>query len=437
MSVQEPLVSLMLCVRNGMPHIVEALESVRALTYPNVELVIQDGASTDGTLQYLQNATNLPRFSLVSEPDTGIGHGFNRALQRCRGDIIGSIDADNRLHKEALAIVVRGFREHPEAAVIYGACDMINVNGEFVHSWIPSAFDLFGLMDGTIVPPFATSFFSRAHCGSELRFDEDLVTVADFDLWLRLSHLNIVRIFEVLADVRSGPQSTTWTPELYERHCHYKITALRRFLGTLSRQRVLEQLLRRAEAGIYLWAVDSFTVIDGGQEWINSFFKRAASADLRSERFRDVISRARPRVDNVDSGFDERLLDCGLEFLRRGRAATALVYFELLTTAQEQPPHLDDLIAECRRKIVDELKIQCDPLLSERQAEIDLRDRLLASTQASLQAEIERRDKLLSEKQAEIDQTLAEVARRDGIIKELESRGRINTALGRRKRKGS
>jgi len=73
-----------------------------------------------------------------------------------------------------------------------------------IHSWNPPEFDLLGLMEGAVVPPFATSFFSRQACGDELRFDEEFRTVADFELWLRLAHLPIVRIFDVLADVRVG-----------------------------------------------------------------------------------------------------------------------------------------------------------------------------------------------------------------------------------------
>jgi glycosyltransferase involved in cell wall biosynthesis len=93
-------------------------QSVRSLTYSNYELVVQDGASTDGTLEYFRSIEGLPAMSIVSAPDSGIGQGFNRAVQRCAGDIIGSVDADNLLHPDALDVVVRRFAEHPDAAVV-------------------------------------------------------------------------------------------------------------------------------------------------------------------------------------------------------------------------------------------------------------------------------------------------------------------------------
>src|SRR5262249_1252330 len=150
------------------PHVKDAVESVKSLSYSNYELVVQDGASTDGTLEYLRQINGLPACSIVSQPDTGIGQGFNRAIGRCKGDIVGSVDADNLLRKDALDIVVRRFDENPHAAVIYGACDMVDEERRFIHSWTPPEFDLLGLIEGAVVPPFATSFFSRRACGDEL-----------------------------------------------------------------------------------------------------------------------------------------------------------------------------------------------------------------------------------------------------------------------------
>ena len=66
-----PLVSIILCVRNGMPHVRHAVESVRSLTYSNYELVVQDGASTDGTLEYLRSVEGLPAMSIASAAAIG------------------------------------------------------------------------------------------------------------------------------------------------------------------------------------------------------------------------------------------------------------------------------------------------------------------------------------------------------------------------------
>jgi glycosyltransferase involved in cell wall biosynthesis len=395
-TIGNPLVSIILCVRNGLPHVKEAVESVRALTYANYELVVQDGASTDGTLEYLRSVTGLPAISIESEPDSGIGQGFNRAVRRCRGEIVGSVDADNLLRRDAVGTVVRQFAEHPSAAVIYGACDMINAGGRLIHSWNPPEFDLLGLIEGAVVPPFATSFFSRQACGDQLRFDEEFRTVADFELWLRLAHLPIVRIFDVLADVRVGRQSSTWNAANYEAQSGYKIQALEKLLEGPARGGVLRKIYERAEAGIYLWAVDSMAVIGGGQEAIDRYFEKAAKTDLRSERFRDVLVRAQPRLPASDPSLPGRLLECGIEYLRRSQPETALVYFEYLRAAGFDAPALSDWLARAKK----------DRWEKETQTEVA----------GHLQAEVNRRDGLLAEKEAWWSN---EVEIRDAIIDDL------------------
>jgi len=392
----EPLVSIILCVRNGMPHVRDAVESVRALSYANYEMVVQYGASTDGTLEYLRSIEGLPSSSIVSAPDTGIGQEFNRAVQRCRGDIVGSVDADNLLRRDALDIVVRRFAEHPDAAVVYGACQMIDADRKPLHAWTPPEFDLLGLMEGAVVPPFATSFFSRAKIGAELCFDEAFRTVADFDLWLRLSHLTIVRALDVLAEVRVGAQSSTWNAQNYDDQSAFKIRAIRKLLDGPSRPLVIEKLLERAEAGIYLWAVDSMVVIGGGQELIDRYFEKAAKSDLSSERFRDVLARARPHLPASDPTLGERLLQCGIQYIERSRPETALVYFEFLRAAGFDHPDLAAWLGRGRK---------------------DLWDAHTATEVAAyLQSEINRRDRIIAEKN---DWWSNEVVKRDATIDDI------------------
>jgi glycosyltransferase involved in cell wall biosynthesis len=326
----QPMVSLILVVRNGMPLLSQAMESIAALSYRNYELVVQDGASTDGTVEFLRTVRGIPSVSLVSEPDSGIGQAYNRAVRRCRGDVIASIDSDNLLYQNALETILGRLSEHPDAAIIYTGCDMVHGDGTFSHRWMPPAFDLLGLLDGSVVPPFGTSFFARRMCGEALAFDETLTTVADFDLWLRLSHLKIVRTFDVLGAVRMSDRSSTWNADNYTRMVMLKIAALRRFLGDTTPGSVLDQLRLRSESGIYLWALDSMAMIDAEQHHRDRFFSGTHNADLRSLRFRDAIARARPHVDPDDRAFVAALTASAEEYVLNGMPSLALPYLTLL-----------------------------------------------------------------------------------------------------------
>jgi len=68
-----PLISLVLPVKNAMPHVRKAVEAIRRQTYRNFEVLVQDGGSIDDTAEYLRSITDLPRIELVSESDSGIG----------------------------------------------------------------------------------------------------------------------------------------------------------------------------------------------------------------------------------------------------------------------------------------------------------------------------------------------------------------------------
>ena len=413
---------MILCVRNGMPHVREAVESLRAQSYQGYELVIQDAASTDGTREYLEGLTGFPLMSMVSEPDSGMGQGFNRALQRCRGEIVGSVDGDNRLLPTAIETAVQAFAANPGAAVVYGACNMVDNDGAFLHEFLPAEFDLLALLDGSVVPPFGSSYFSRSVCGPRLYFDEDFPVVPDFALWLRLAHLRILRVFDVVMEVRAGPQSSTYTPESYAQQTRYKILAASRYLKAPETP-AIDELVKRAEAGVYLWAVDSMQVIGGAQGRVDEYFAKAVRGDLRSERFRAVVARAMPALHPLAPDLERRLLECGLEFMTKIQPEAALVYFELLERSGSQLSELPGLIAQARHMAKDIHLAHCMDVIDGLQAEVGLRDRLMAEA-------VEIRDKRLVEMhdhlQGEVDlRDRLVAAERDTWVARLRNRLRL------------
>lgn len=411
-----PLVSIMLCVRNGMPYLQRAVESILAQTYEPYEVVVQDGASTDGTLDFLAQFEGRPGWFIVSAPDTGIGQAFNRSVGRCRGDIVCSVDSDNEILPDALATAVQMFTARPELAVVYGACTMMDADRNTLNDWLPPEFDLLGLIDGAVVPPFATSFFSRRVCGEELRFDESLPTVADFDLWLRLAHLPIARTFERLARVGVGPQSSTWTPSAYEGHSRYKIQVLTQYLEGSGQPAVLAAILRRGVAGIHLWAADSLKYIGAEQSAIEQHFEAALEGDLLSERFRRVATAVRPRRPAGATSLLPRLLKIGIESLHCSQPEAALVYFRLIQDWEGSSVELDAWIARSERLLRDQARIRADDTVREMQAEIDRRDALLAAQRAEQGEEVGLRDREIARVSEE---RLEAVNLRDQLIDDL------------------
>ena len=287
---KEPLISVIVCVKNGMPYLPKALESLPAQTYKNFEVIVQDGGSDDGSLEILQAFKDVP-LNIVSKNDAGVGQAYNRAVARCHGDIVGSLDADNLLEPDALLMAVETLHKHPEAAAIYGSVQMIDANGTPAYKYEPTPFDLFHLLSCELVPPFSTSFYSTRVCGSELRFDESLKTCADLDLWTRIGHLPIVSVQQVLGRTRISGKSMTQRPEHYEQFCADKIRILSRYLERFEAGGLRESLRNHAIAGVYLWAAKSLQYMADGSGLSQEFLEKARSIMPQSPRLRELEMR--------------------------------------------------------------------------------------------------------------------------------------------------
>jgi glycosyltransferase involved in cell wall biosynthesis len=124
-------VSVVMPVRNAMPFLDAAIESILAQTYRNFELVIGDDASTDGSSERLQAwARRDPRIRLLRNDGAGLGPAGSANWVACaaRHRLIARMDADDLALPERLAKQVRAFRDHPEAGIAGSMCDYIDAN---------------------------------------------------------------------------------------------------------------------------------------------------------------------------------------------------------------------------------------------------------------------------------------------------------------------
>jgi glycosyltransferase involved in cell wall biosynthesis len=294
-----PRVSLVLVVKNGLTYLPFAIDSVRAQTYRDFELVVQDAASTDGTVEYLHAIDDLP-IELVSEPDRGHGDAYNRALSRLGGQIVGTIDADNLLTPSSLEDAVALIDANRGCAAIYGAVTLIDEGGTPTSTFTPGEWDLERFMRAELVPPFSTGYFVRPVCGEALRFDESIEWCQDYDLWLRLSGLPIVRTTNVLGMTRINNESLTCRPENYDQFCDEKIRALERFLAREGTEPIELGVRTRSVAGIYCWAAESVFGLEGVSSRFRRYVLLASELDPSAPR----VATLRDRLGEDDSAVD-------------------------------------------------------------------------------------------------------------------------------------
>lgn len=109
-----PLVSVITAVFNGHEHIAACIESVLSQDYPNVEHIILDGGSTDGTVRILRGYNGRIAF-WKSEPDKGVYDAWNNGLELARGEWIAFLGADDMYLPGAISTYIDLARQNPKA----------------------------------------------------------------------------------------------------------------------------------------------------------------------------------------------------------------------------------------------------------------------------------------------------------------------------------
>ena len=133
---QEMKVSIITTCYNRCATIRGAMESVLAQDYPDIEYIVVDGASTDGSLDIID--TYKGRLSMIlSEPDDGMYEAINKGIRMATGDIIGLVHSDDMLFdNQVISDVVRKFEE-TKADFVYGDGIYVNANNlsKVVRNW--------------------------------------------------------------------------------------------------------------------------------------------------------------------------------------------------------------------------------------------------------------------------------------------------------------
>lgn len=118
-SAHQPLISIITVVWNGEAFLERTFNSVLGQDYSNVEYIVIDGASTDGTLEIIKQYEDKIDF-WVSEADNGIYDAMNKGIGLCTGEIIGMINADDHYAEGVFSRVAKAVVGHPEKNIFHG-----------------------------------------------------------------------------------------------------------------------------------------------------------------------------------------------------------------------------------------------------------------------------------------------------------------------------
>jgi len=224
-----PLISIITPSYNQAKYIRETIESVCSQNYPNIEHLVIDGGSTDGTLEILQSYV-MPgdRFRYISERDRGQSHAVNKGLAMAKGDIIGWLNSDDTYLPGALRKVAVAFQENPHWGVAYGKALFIDSAGQVVRACHVEPFKPIRLFEGCIIAQPA-AFLRKEVFASLGGVEESLRFCMDYDLWIRAAKEYIMGfVDDFLANSRQHDECKTLTqwadvglPEIMDTNMKY------------------------------------------------------------------------------------------------------------------------------------------------------------------------------------------------------------------------
>ena len=190
----------------------QTIDSVLNQDYPDLEYIVMDGGSTDGTVDILREYDG--RLYWVSERDRGQSHAINKGLRMATGEVVAFLNSDDLYEPGALMKVGGFFARHPEAAWVTGRCRIIDQNDReirkaitlYKNMWLRlKSYAVLQVVDYISQP---ATFWRRQVVEKIGLFDEALRYAMDYDYSLRVGRqFRLWVLNDYLASFRMHPAS--------------------------------------------------------------------------------------------------------------------------------------------------------------------------------------------------------------------------------------
>lgn len=188
MSDHYPKISIVTPVFNQKDFIEHCIGSILNQNYPNLEYIIIDGGSTDGTLDIINKYSSQITY-LLSEPDKGLYDALRKGFSKTRGDIMGWLNSDDILHPRSLFTIAEIFDSNSNIHWLQGLPTVIDLNNRIVFTR-PARHDKFDFLlksyhDGNFIQQESTFWTKSLWEKAGAYISQDYKYAGDFDLWMR------------------------------------------------------------------------------------------------------------------------------------------------------------------------------------------------------------------------------------------------------------
>lgn len=225
--MQLPSISIIIPNFNGENTIEATFRSLLEQSYPNLQLIVMDGGSTDASVDIIKRySPHLDYWE--SQKDRGQSHAINKGFARCTGDIVNWLCSDDTLKPNALHLVGQTFAERPDVDVVWAKCQSIFTDGRPSHVWGGPESQLILMPASTpVVQP--SCFYRRSCLDRTGPLDEKLNFAMDFELWNYFLSKNrkwlfldkVLSTYLVAPDTKTSAGGTRFAEELHLVYSRY------------------------------------------------------------------------------------------------------------------------------------------------------------------------------------------------------------------------
>lgn len=223
-------VSIVTISYNQKGYLAECLRSVLTQDYENVEYIVVDPGSTDGSREIVAYNEKIIK---IFEKDSGPADGLNRGFSCASGDIFGYLNSDDVLQPGCIKSVVDIFAHNPDVDVVYGNGFVIDKNGSVVRKCFSDRFGLLAAAYGTVLVVQPSTFFRRSIFEKVGGFNVENMSNWDGELFIdfALAGAKLKRVNQFWSGYRVHGESITGSGRLATLHAKYRQDMFEKIMG--------------------------------------------------------------------------------------------------------------------------------------------------------------------------------------------------------------
>ena len=225
--VTAPKITIITPVLNQVDYIEETIQSVLYQNYSNLEYIIIDGGSTDGTMNIIKKYSSQLTYQ-TSEPDRGMYDALNKGFSQSTGELMGWINAGDILMPNCLPNLARVFSDVPQLRWLQGLSTFMDIDGNTVISRVGMQFSLMKFLKGQYewIQQESTFWHRSLWEDAGARIDHTLKLAGDFELWFRFSqHATLYNIELPLGAWRIMPGQLSEDKQKYHEEVQHVLTS--------------------------------------------------------------------------------------------------------------------------------------------------------------------------------------------------------------------